>query len=186
MRCPKCKTATPTEALSCPGCKLKTPRGRLQEEAEPESALAQRVQEIFASHKPTMTHIPIWLSWSLILATLGVCVLGSYLSFNYFNDAQPASPPRHQEALDKLKAKTSNQPWMTVEESLNHEVEKCRQAGRLKEAEGWDARPAESGEVMVTFTFEENAKKRKAVWLVDPWADTYIPQNEMAEFIFKP
>jgi hypothetical protein len=186
MRCPKCKTATPTEALCCPSCKLKTPRGRLQDELEPESHLVQRVQEIFASHKPTMTHIPVWLSWSLIFVTLGVCVFGSYFSFMYFNVPQPESVPRHQVALDKLKAKTSNQPWMTIEESLNYEVEKCRQAGRLKEAEGWDARAADAGAVLVTFTFEEKDKKQKAIWLVDPMADTFIPQNDLAEFIFKP
>jgi 3'-phosphoadenosine 5'-phosphosulfate (PAPS) 3'-phosphatase len=112
--------------------------------------------------------------------------VASYLSFRYSNDPQPASAPRHQVALDKLKAKTSNQPWMTVEESLVHEFEKSRQAGRLKEAEGWDARDPETGPVMVTYSFQENEKQQKAIWLVDPFRETFIPQNDLAEFIFKP
>jgi hypothetical protein len=157
----------------------------MQEELEPESDLAHRVHEIIASHKPTMNHIPTWLSWSLILLTVGVCVLGGYLSVFYFDDPQPAEVPQHQLALDKLKAKASNYPWMTVEEALDNEVEKCRQAGRLKEAEGWDSRLVDEG-FLVTFSFEEKDKKRKAIWLVSLVYDTYVPQSELAEAIFKP
>ncbi|MBI3654585.1 MAG: hypothetical protein HY231_26440 [Acidobacteria bacterium] len=186
MRCPKCKTATPAEALCCPNCKSKTPRGRLQEEFEPTSDLRQKFQDILADHKPTVKHIPAWLSWSLILLTLGVCILGSYLSFRYFNQPEPTNVPLHQIALDKLRAKISTQPWMTVDEALENEVEKSRKAGRLKEAEGWDVRPAEDVGFIVSFTFQETGKKQYFIWKVDPLSETYSAQNDAAETIFKP
>ena len=186
MRCPKCKTATPAEALCCPSCKIKTPRGRLQEELEPESDLRQKFHDILADHKPTMTHIPVWLSWSLIVLTVGVCILGSYLSFMYFNNPEPTHVPLPQLALEKLRTKTSNQPWMTVEEALENEVEKSRKAGQLKEAEGWDVRPAPEAGFMVSYTFQESGKKLYYVWKVDPLAESFMPQNDAAGYIFKP
>lgn len=185
MRCPKCQTDTPREALCCPTCKRKTPRGR-RLELEPESENKNCFLEILAEHKPTVNHIPLWIAWSLIALVVGGCVLGSYLSFHYLNNPQPTTVPLHQLALDKLRLKTSNQPWMTVEESLENEVEKSRSAGRLAEAEGWDVRSIEEG-FLVSFTFQEkDSRTQSATWLVNPLSETYLPQTDLAWLIFKP
>lgn len=185
MRCPKCQADTPREALCCPACKRKTPKGRRLEQ-EPESENKNRFLEILAEHTPTMHHIPLWMTWSLVFLTMGVCVLGSYLSFNYLNNPQPTAIPLHQLALDKLRIKTANQSWMTVEESLENEVEKSRNAGRLTETEGWDVTPAEGG-FSVSFTFQEkDSRKRSATWLVNPLSETYVPQNDLASLIYSP
>lgn len=186
MRCPKCQSDTPIDALCCPACKRKTPKGRMLE-LEPEEDNKSRLLEILAEHKPTVNHIPSWVAWALILLTVGVCVLGSYISFNHLPAQEPAEIPLHQQALDKLRSKTSNQPWMTVEQSLENEVEKSRNSGRLTEAEGWDVRSDEKGGFAVSFTFQEkDSNHQRAVWLVNPLSDTVIPQSDLALMIYKP
>jgi hypothetical protein len=156
------------------------------QEFDPEPDFKSRFQEIFAEHRPSMNHIPAWLSWSLIILTLGVCILGSYVSFTYFNNPQPTTKPLHQVALDALKEKVANQPWMNVDQALENEVEKSRNAGRLKEAEGWDVRSADNGDFTVSFTFQEKDKKQVATWLVNPMAGTFVPQTDLALLIYKP
>jgi hypothetical protein len=185
MRCPKCQANTPVDSLCCPVCKRKTPKGRLLE-LEPEEESKSRFLEILAEHKPTVNHIPAWVAWALIFLTVGVCVLGSYISFNHFNNPELTNVPLHQLALDKLRTRTSNQPWMTIEESLENEVEKSRNAGRLTEAEGWDVRSDEGGAFAVSFTFQEKGSKQRAVWLVNPLSETFIPQTDLALLIYKP
>lgn len=186
MRCPKCQANTPAEALCCPACKRKTPRGRMLE-AEPEEEHKSRFSEIWSGQKPSVNHVPVWVAWALIGLTVAVCVLGSYIRFTHFKEPEPANVPLPQLALSMLRAKTSNQPWMTVEESMENEVEKSRKAGRLSEAEGWDVRTAEQGEFAVTFTFQEQGgKQQRATWLVNPLAETFNPQTDLASLIFKP
>jgi hypothetical protein len=75
---------------------------------------------------------------------------------------------------------------MTVGQSMENEVERSRKAGRLAEAEGWDVRSAERGEFAVTFSFQEKGNKQRAVWLVNPLAETFVPQTDLAAFIYKP
>jgi hypothetical protein len=185
MRCPKCQTNTPSDALCCPSCKRKTPKGRMLE-AEPEKENKSRFLEILGVRKPTTNHRPAWVAWALICLTLAVCVLGSYIRFHQVEVQEPTNMPLHQLALEKLRARTSNQPWMTVEESLKNEVEKSRKAGRLAEAEGWDVQSGERGEFAVVFTFQEKNNKQRAEWLVNPLAETFIPQTDLATMIYKP
>ena len=76
---------------------------------------------------------------------------------------------------------------MTVEQSLENEVEKSRNAGHLTEAEGWDVRSDERGDFAVSFTFQEkDSKHQRAVWLVNPLSDTFTPQTDLAALIYKP
>jgi hypothetical protein len=186
MRCPKCHTNTPADALCCPACKRKTPKGRMLEE-EPETENRSRFIEILARQKPTVNHVPVWVAWALMGLTIAVCVLGSYIRFTHFSQAEPTDQPLHQVALSLLRNKTSNQSWMTIEESMQNEVEKSRKAGRLVEAEGWEVATAEQGEYAVSYTFQEKEGRQvRALWKVNPIAETFVPQDELASAIFKP
>lgn len=182
MKCPKCRAETALTALECPGCKLKTPRGRY--EAELAEERAPRKFRFRIEGKPL--HIKPWVSWVVIVASVMLCIVGSYVSFMYFSEPPRPQPPLHQVVLDKLRLSPSNHSWLTVEESLENEVEKSQKEGRLVEAEGWDVRQTEDGSFLISFTFQEkDNRQQRAVWNVNPMTNSLVPQTDLAEFILK-
>lgn len=134
----------------------------------------------------TPLEIKPWVSWLVVLTSVLLCAVGSYISFMYFSDPPATNPGLHQIVLDKLRETPSNQSWMTVEESLEKEVEKSQKEGRLVEAEGWDVRQIADGSFNIAFTYQEKDNKQQiALWNVNLTANRFIPKTDLAEFILK-
>ncbi|MEW6127794.1 MAG: hypothetical protein AB1757_12220 [Acidobacteriota bacterium] len=187
MICPKCRTQTTIGALSCPSCKLKTPRGRLEAELAEEKKASEksRFDKSISGGAKKLSISPL-VSTLIIVASVSICALGAYLSFTYFGDPpKPAERIPHQEVLERLQSQTANNSYLTVDEALNNEVEKSRKAENLMESEGWNVEAIEGG-FSITFSFQEKDKQQKAVWLFNAFENTYKPQTDLANFVYKP
>lgn len=191
MLCPKCRTETSLVALACPNCKLKTPRGRIEAESQEEEKRAKSAGRSSGARSiqggAKKLSLSPMVSFFIVILAVSICVMGSYFSFDYFN--QPPKPTEripHQEALQQLQSFPANNSYLTVSETLDNEVEKCRKDDRLLESEGWNVQPIEGG-FIITFSYQEkNNKHQKAVWNYDAAANTFTPQTDLAAFVYKP
>lgn len=191
MLCPKCRTETSLIALACPNCKLKTPRGRIEAESQEEEKKAKASERSQATRSiqggSKKISLSPMVSFIIVVVSVSICIAGSYLSFDYFNQPpKPAERIPHQEILQQLQSFTANNSYLTVDETLNNEVEKCRKDDRLMESEGWSVQPIEGG-FIITFSYQEkNNKHPKAIWNYDAAANTFTPQTDLAVFVYKP
>lgn len=189
MKCPKCSTETPNDALCCPGCKLPTPRGKTYLKDKKTRKLENNRREVTRATKELKVlkekrHIPGWVTaLSLVLALL-IFGAGSYVAVIYWPALKAKDDGGRQLALDKVRQMESKQPGMSVEDMLNEEVKKSREAGRLLEQEGWKVKPLERKQFLVSFCFEEKDKARqKAEWKVDLNNGSFEPQTDLAKDI---
>jgi hypothetical protein len=91
-----------------------------------------------------------------------------------------------QLALDKVRQMASKQYGMTVEDYLDEEVNKSREAGRLLEKEGWQVKLLESKQFLVSFSYEEKDKQRqRAEWKVDLNNNSLEPQTDLAKDVIE-
>lgn len=191
MLCPKCRTETSLVALSCPNCKLKTPRGRIEAENQEEEKRNKSLERANATRSIQGGAKKLSLSpmaaLIIIVVSVGLCVAGSYLSFDYFNEPpKPAERIPHQEVLQQLQSFPANNSYLTVGETLDNEVEKCQKDDRLLEPEGWNVKPIEGGFIM-TFSYQEkNNKHQKATWIFNAAENKFTPQTDLATFVYKP
>jgi hypothetical protein len=170
---------------------LKTPKGRIEaenQEEEKKAKASERTQSLRSiqggSKKISLSPL---VSFVIVLVCVSLCIVGSYLSFDYFNQPpQPTERIPYQEALQQLQSFTATNSYLTVDETLNNEVEKCRKDDRLLESEGWNVKPTEGGFV-ITFSYQEkNNNHPKAVWHYDAATNTFTPQTDLAAFVYKP
>jgi hypothetical protein len=186
MKCPKCSTETPGEALCCPGCKLPTPRGRsyIQNKGK-RSDQENRPKRKRPKAKGKSRQVNPIAAVLVVIAAVVFFGIGSYLALTFLGDTTAEDPGALQLTLDKVRKLPSNREGSTVEDILEEEVEKSRDEGRLLEAQGWDIRQIEGKRFQVTFTYQEKGNiQRKAEWKVDLVNNTFSPQTELAATIY--
>lgn len=187
MRCPKCSTETPNEALCCPGCKLPTPRGTIYKKTRGKPSTPPPVAgpRKPAKKKEKRSINPLLALPAVLLAIL-LCGVGSYVGLTFWDEAQADDPGSLQSVIEKVQALPSSQAGKTIEEYLQHQVEMSSQAGRLAETEGWDARPIEGNQFLASFTFEEKGDlQHRAEWEVNLVKNTITARNELAAKAYK-
>jgi hypothetical protein len=189
MRCPKCYTETPNNAVRCPGCKFPTPQGKklLKEHKKKKKAEIDAIKsvKVFKKKKPRRQVKP-WAAVTIAVLTMLVIGGSSYLITIASLKKPPEKVPLSQAALEKLRNLPSSTPGMTVDQYLVDEMEKCRQNGRLLEAEGWGIQPTNnSGEFLIAFTYEEKeVGQRRAEWRVNPAKNSFRAENELAKAVY--
>lgn len=181
MRCPRCQAETPTGALQCPQCKLLTPKGRQtlnggKPTAKPTTKKQPRQR---AAVKPLTAALAI-------LASITICGAAGYFGLILLTESKAGNPKPQYEALDRLRKMPSNQDGLTVEEFLEQEVKKSRQAGRLVEPEGWSVRLIDENKALISFSYEEKDQKQiRAEWIADLKNKTFTPQTDLAAAAYK-
>lgn len=179
MRCPKCYSETPAEALQCPVCKLVTPKGRTFSKGKQNKATAGRKPSARRTERKSRRVGPA----VSVLATVGAALIfgvGSFLAVIGL-ESYRAPQDGSRIALDKLRSQPSSEAGLTLDERLAKEVEKSREAGTLVEAEGWDVKPLEETRFAVVFSYEEKGNlQRRAEWNVDIASNTFTPVTELA------
>jgi hypothetical protein len=181
MRCPRCQTETPTGALQCPQCKLLTPKGRqaLNGKKSPTKPSTKRQLRQKTAVKPLTAILAI-------LSSIVVCGVGGYLGLILLTESKAGNPKPQYEALERLRKMPSSQDGLTVEEFLEQEVKKSRQAGRLVEAEGWSVRLIDESKALISFSYEEKDQKQiRAEWIADLKSKTFAPQTDLAAASYK-
>ncbi|HLG13888.1 MAG TPA: hypothetical protein VJH03_05080 [Blastocatellia bacterium] len=184
MRCPKCYTETPNEALCCPGCKLPTPKGQVWKKEKKSRFKPQRAKKA-KRIKGARRQVGVLGSVFVITATVLVFGLGTYLAMAFWQESsKPVEPGTPQFALDKLRAMPSSKPELTVEQCLEERVDESSNADRLIEPQGWDIKPIEGSKYKISFTFEEKGNvQQSAEWLVDIGDNTFDPQTDLAKAV---
>ena len=188
MRCPKCYTETPNNAMCCPGCKFVTPHGKnlLKEKRKKKRAVLESYKsvKIFKKKKPKRQVKP-WVA--VVVGVLTVLVMGggSYLITLSSLQQSASTVPPSQAALEKLRNMPSSTPGLTVDQYLIDELEKCRQSGRLLEAEGWSTEQLSGGEFLIRFSYEEKEEgQKRAEWRVNPAKNSFRAENELARAVY--
>jgi hypothetical protein len=122
----------------------------------------------------------------IIVTTMLVCGIGSYIGMTFLEDSKAQATDPSQIALDRLRQMPSLQAGLNVEERLEQEVEKAREAGLLVENEGWQVAPAEETVYLITFTYEVKGNlQHRAEWRFDQAKDSYVAKTDLAASIYK-
>ncbi len=179
MRCPKCYTETPNEALQCPGCKLPTPRGQ-------QFVKDKKTQRLNEAKTPKARkqkkHVSKLITIAALFGTIMLCAGGSYLMFVYIPEIQATT--NSEEVVQKVMRLPSKQEGLSVGEYLEGQVNKAREEGRLAESEGWVVEQVDDAHFIVHFLYEEkNQPKKSAEWKVDISQNSFTPQNDLAKDI---
>lgn len=203
MTCPKCRSNVPDASPRCPSCGLGKPKAR---PVDPNDKPARRFmgrdtkQKILkrtrekprpVNQKPAgpssrTKRVATLLSLSMILVVLAGA---AYWFIWPLLISQGPEPQTAALVLEKLRKMPSNEEGLTVEQSVDRELEKSRRVGNLVGYQGWTVReaPGDKSKLLVIFSFDErDNSKRIAEWLADPVSSTYIPQTELAAAVFKP
>lgn len=189
MRCPKCYTETPNNAVRCPGCKFPTPQGKkmLKEHRKKKKAEIDSIKsvKVFKKKKPRRQVKP-WVAVTIGVLTVLVMGGGSYLITIAALQKPPEKVSPSQAALEKLRNMPSSTPGMTVDQYLVDEMDKSRKDGRLLEAEGWGIQQTNnSSEFLISFTYEEkDVGQKRAEWRVNPAKNSFRAENELAKAIY--
>ncbi|HWN97994.1 MAG TPA: hypothetical protein VNS63_01850 [Blastocatellia bacterium] len=196
MTCPKCRTNVPDISIRCPGCGLSKPKARPASEDDTPSKWFGKIGKKNTTRKRvTARRKPVGppSKAKRVALTVSIPVLLTLLSAGAYWFLWPllASEPEPQTAalvLEKLRKMPSNQEGLTVEESVNRELEKSRRVGNLRSYQGWTVHraPGDKAKLLVVFSFDERDNtKQRAEWLVDPASSTFTPQTELAAAVFK-
>jgi hypothetical protein len=111
--------------------------------------------------------------------------VGSYFVMALVLSPPPVDPGSPQYAIEKLRRLPSNQQGLTVEERMEQEVRKSREAGRLVEVEAWSVKPLEQTKYIVTYSIQEkNDQYLKATWSVDISNGVIVPQTDLANEVY--
>ncbi|MEW6206857.1 MAG: hypothetical protein AB1631_00715 [Acidobacteriota bacterium] len=188
MRCPKCYTETPNNAMCCPGCKFPTPHGKkmLTEKRKKKREQIESIKsvKVFKKKKPRRQVKP-WVAIVVAVSTVLVIGAGSYfLTISSFQQ-EAANMSPSDAAMEKLRNMPSSLAGMTVDEYLADEMEKCRASGRLLEAEGWSVKQIEGGEFLIRFSYEvKDEGQKRAEWRVNPARNSFRAETELAKAIY--
>ena len=203
MRCPKCSTDTPSDALQCPGCNSLTPRGRVAEQKT--AAERKRLQEekrkqkkhfAWKSNKQTVNWksvdwknwralpwqklIPSWLPWSIV----GLClVVGGFFAYKYVhqpNEQESANAKLAVGVMNQLRSLPSKKNGMNLDQCLMDEIKISKENGQLVSYTGWTIKSPSPNQYLICFSFEERNGQKSAEWLVDSSRGSFLPQSELA------
>ena len=185
MRCPKCHTDTPSDALVCPGCKLPTPRGR-QFKADKKAGMNPKSPKRIKEHRQYQRSKLVNIILSSVLGLL-VVGLGAYLYMNFKFGAAELDPAAAKNVLVTLRKLPSNEQGLSVDERMNAEVKKSKDAGKLVKYQGWTMRPVQGdkNKILIAFTFEEkDSGEQRAEWIADTRNNSFAPRTGLASSIY--
>jgi hypothetical protein len=185
MRCPKCHSETSNEALNCPSCNLVTPKGRL---ANPKKGTGKKVSSLekrkvdFSSILPKMPSVRI-LVWAILLVVLGA---SGFLGYRYvYSDSDQMAPQTALNAMNQLRRLPSKEDGKNIDDYLNAEMKKSKEAGQLVSHQGWTIKPYDKESYLISFSFDEKNAKKSADWVVDPKNNIITPISELASTVQK-
>jgi hypothetical protein len=129
------------------------------------------------------------------VAVLGVAGLVAALSAGAYIfvvaplvHSQGVEPKVALSALEKLQHLPSNDPKLTVDESLLNELEKSRRVGNLVGYKGWTVHSIKGTKtrVLLVFSFREVGNtEQRAEWLADLDANKFTPQTPLAASVLR-
>ena len=185
MRCPKCHTETPSDALVCPGCKLATPKGRqfqADKRAGKNPKSPKRVKEAKAFKRSRALNIVLGCVIGSMVVGLGIYVYETFLSGGMELDAKAAG-----QMLITLRRMPSNEKGLSVDERMNEEIKKSKESGKLLKYQGWTTRPirGERSKILIAFSFEEKESgEQRAEWIADPSNNSFAPRTGLAWAVY--
>ena len=195
MRCPKCHTETPPGAANCPGCNLATPKGKQDKERAREREFERKTKKVFLSGlslpwkrgkdkddgEPSKAGTIVRIV--IIVAAIGLAGFGSYLLVFTYWESKSADPVLTLKALEQFRSMPSNEEGLTVDELMKQELQKFKDSGNLKGAQGWHTQKISGSDsrVIVVYSFQDaSGQDHRAEWLVDVKSQRYIPQTALA------
>ena len=184
MRCPRCHSQVPDEALRCPDCKLPKPKS-----SPDHSAASHKKIQVKKRDSKGSDSRPKWVNaLAGIVAFILTAGVGWY-AYSHFS-AQPHELDPHlaQPALAKLRQSPSSKSGLSVDDYLTQQLEKSRRVGNLLNYQGWTISPVKGSntKLLIAFTYEErNNTQQRAEWLADMATNTYTPQTELAIEAYK-
>jgi len=186
MKCPKCSTETPQDALCCPRCKLVTPKGRFyaQNKEARKSEHQTRALKKAKSERGSKPIGPVLIAVAVVSSVI-IFGLGSYIALIYWEETTASADNPAHLALEKVRRLPSSREGLSVEDFLKEEVEKARNSDLLLESEGWDVKPVEGAKFIVAFTFQLKDKQQRAEWAVDIAENTFVPKTDLAAAVYK-
>lgn len=184
MRCPKCYTETPADAHSCPSCNLQTPKGRL---AAPEKGKTRKVKGKTNSKRKIDIGAILpggrAMFWIAVVIFVGI---SGFLAYSYiYATPEHVSPQPALNAINQLRGMPSKQEGKTIDDCLNAEMKKAKDAGQLVGFQGWTIKPYQKDSYLITFSFEEKDSEKSAQWIVDPQNNIFTPISELATAVQK-
>jgi hypothetical protein len=208
MRCPKCSTETPSDAMQCPGCNSLTPRGRVATkqagELNKKLQAEKRKQKKYFAWKsnqqkvdwksvdwkswrafPWQRLIPSWLPWAIVGMFL---VVGGYFGYKYVYQPQELEAENAKAAvgvMNQLRSLPSKKVGMSLDQCMMDEIKKSREKGQLVNYTGWSVKPSNPNQYLISFSFEERNGPKSAEWLVDTSLSSFVPQSELAIALHK-
>ncbi|MEW6127793.1 MAG: hypothetical protein AB1757_12215 [Acidobacteriota bacterium] len=207
MRCPKCFTETPPEAMQCPGCNLVTPKGKAAEKkasVEKQKLVADRRKQkgkvVWKANRqkvdwksidwknwrtiPFKSLIPSWALWAVTLVIL--CV-SAYFAYRYVQPKEISLEEAKATAglMTRLRNMPSKKEGMTLDQCMMDEVKKSRESGQLVSYTGWSVKPYNPNQFLISFSYEEKAGLKSAEWVADPVQSVFVPQSELAMAMHK-
>jgi hypothetical protein len=175
MRCPKCGTEVPVDALQCSKCKLVTPKGRTSQslafkKGEREGRLSK-------------------LKYYAILAGIVLIVFGiaGYVYLTLDTPSQ-VDPKIAIQAMTTLRGRPSTQDGVTVDEYMKRALNESERTGKLLRYRGWHIEPiaGTKDRFLVVFSFEEEGgSEQRAEWAATA-ANTFTAQTNLARAAYNP
>lgn len=186
MKCPKCSTETSQDALCCPRCKLPTPKGRSYNKNK-DIRVKEHKTRVAAKAKSNngKKRIGPILTSIVVLVTIIVCGLGSYVAMSYWQASQTNPNDHSQLALEKVRRLPSTREGFSVESLLVEEVKKAQENGLLLESEGWDVKHDGGAKFTVTFSYQLKDRQQLAQWAVDIAENTFVAKTDLALAVYK-
>lgn len=201
MRCPKCHTETPPEALSCPGCKLTTPRGKAFAVADKEKkqktaakTSGLRAKKASSGGLPPLNLKGVnwrgmmpaggrWITWLVVVVMLGG---GGYFGYKYvYSTPQTIDPKVAMNAMNQLKQLPSKVEGKTIDDALSAALKESKAAGELVKFQGWTVKPYNNSSYLVSFSYEEKTGPKSAEWVVSPTSNSFTPISELATSVHR-
>ena len=185
MRCPKCHTETPSDALVCPGCKLPTPKGRqykADKRAGKKPKSPKKIKEAKQRKRSKTLNIVLASLIGIIVAGLGIYVFAAFKL-----GATELDPQTAQQVLNALRKAPSNKQGLSVDDRMNQELKKSKESGKLLKYSGWSTRAVQGDKkkILVAYTFEEkDSGEQRAEWIADPSNNSFAPRTGLAWAVY--
>jgi hypothetical protein len=184
MRCPKCYTETPNDALNCPSCNLVTPKGRTAAPQKDNSAKSKKGKAGAKSKIDWGAIMPgKWITWVLLA---GFLVGSGFLAYWYvYSTPQSVKPETALNAMNQLRRLPSKEEGKSIEDRMTEELKKAKDSGQLVKYKGWTVKPYNNHSYLVSFSYEETSSTKSADWIVDPQNNIFTPITELASSVHK-
>lgn len=184
MRCPRCHSQVPDEALRCPDCKLPKPK-----HMSDQSTASHKKKQTKKQSSKSQRNRPKWVdALAGVVAVLLTAGIGWYTYSFFTSQPQELDPHVAQPMLAKLRQSPSSQSGLSVDDYLTQHLEKSRRVGNLLNFQGWTVSPVKGSrtKLLIAFTYEEKDKtQQRAEWVADAANNTYTPQTELAIEAYK-